>query len=507
MGSGEKNEASIDLNMQSALPLNGISARSYSFPRNVLNWLLGTGGELRERVLRSGIWLLVQSGITRLAGLLKIAILSRLISPHDFGLLGIAMLVVKWVEYFTETGIAPGLIQKRGDVRPYLNTAWTAHILRSTGVAILLIIAAPFGARYFGHPQATTLIRTLGLMSFIWGFTNPAVIFLRKELDCRSEAIWRLSGVLAGVAVAIPAAFLLRNVWALVLSLFAAQVVETATSFWIIRYWPHFEIDWSRLRELLHFGRWIFWLNVTTFIEMYGDSAFVGKLLGTTALGFYQMAAQLSLMATSQLAGHIETVMFPAFTKLDDNKNAERAFLKLLGLISSIALPVGVMVTVYSGPLVTFLLGARWLPIAPALQVLIWAGVCTALASATRSFFMAVGQPNLAVRASFVKIVCMGLLIYPLLTRAGIAGTALAITIGALASTGYQFYVVSRFLTPTLQQYTATFRAGVTACIPLMLLGFTPLRQSKVFFFVTAFGLSAYLIARMLRFKSQMLSS
>lgn len=434
-------------------------------------WLFSHGGQLKEKVLRGGVWLILGDVFNRTAGLLKLAFLGRLLAPHDFGLMGIAMVILSGVQYFTETGFNASLIQKAGDIRSYLNTAWTVQILRSTGVALSLVIGAPLGAWFFENPGATPVIRAVGLITLLYGFTNPSVIYLRKELDFRREVVWKLRGALTGLLVAVPAALWYRNVWALVLSVIAAQATETILSYRVVPYRPQFQLDWQKARELFQFGRWIFWFNVVGFFGLYTDSLATGKLLGATALGFYQVASQLSTLPTTQIATHLRGVMFPTFAQLQKSPDLPRIFLKTLSALAWVVIPLGCFLCVFAQPIVWLVLGAKWIAVSPTLQVLAWAGVATALASIANPLLMGIGVPKLALRNSVLKVIVLGILIYPLTVKLGILGVALALTVSTLAAAAYNFALVLQVLQVGRWELAKALRGGVLGSVPFLVAG------------------------------------
>ncbi len=434
-------------------------------------WLFSQGGHLKERVVRGGIWLVMGDVFNRAAGVAKLAVLGRLLAPRDFGLLGIAMVILNAIRYFTETGFNASLIQRSDDIRPYLNTAWTVQILRSTGVALTLAVAAPLGAWFFENTAATAVIRAVGLVTLINGFTNPSVVFLRKDLDLRREVFWKVPGAVAGLLTAVVFGFWFRNVWALVISVIAAQAVETILSFQVVPYRPRLQLDWEKARELFRFGRWIFWFNVVGFFGLYTDSLATAKLLGATALGFYQVASQLSTLPTTQIAMHLRGVMFPAFAQLQKSPDLRRIFLKTAEALAWVVIPLGTFLSVFASPIVWLVLGAKWVSITPVLQVLAWTGVGTALASIANPLLMGIGVPNLAVRNSVLKVAILGVLLYPLAVRYGTLGVALSITSATLAATVYNFALVLRVLEADWWQLMKSFRGGILGSVPFLIAG------------------------------------
>src|SRR5687768_722315 len=201
--------------------------------RRAGRWLLSADGLLRERILRAAFWLFLGNAFARVAGFIKLAVLARLLAPGDFGLMGVALVVLRWVDYFTQTGFRDALIQKPGDVRPYLDTAWTVQVLRGTAVSAVLFAAAPLAAWFFENEQAAPVVRAVSVTIFLAGLINPAVVLFRKNLDFQRDVVWRLGGSVPGLVVGVIAALAWRNVWALVLSVVVAGAAQTALSYWI----------------------------------------------------------------------------------------------------------------------------------------------------------------------------------------------------------------------------------------------------------------------------------
>jgi O-antigen/teichoic acid export membrane protein len=247
-----------------------------------LQWLSFRGGGLRAEVVRSTIWLAMGNGSAKVVNLLKIAILGRLLAPDDFGLMAIAILTLKWLEFFSETGFNKALVQHQGDIESLLDTAWLVQLARGVVLAILLFIMAPMIAYFFSVPEATAIIQASSVILIIRGLANPAMVYLRRDLDFKRIFWWTFSNAAVGLVVAVCAALLYRNVWALMTSVLAATIASTILSYVIKPYRPRLQFHWPHVETLMQFGKWIFFLTVVSFVGLYADSAMVGKLLGMT---------------------------------------------------------------------------------------------------------------------------------------------------------------------------------------------------------------------------------
>ncbi len=445
--------------------------------RQVLLWLSFRGGKLGDKVVRSTIWLAIGNGSAKIVNLIKIAILGRLLAPDDFGLMAIAILTLKWLEYFTETGFNKALVQEQGDIEPYLDTAWVVQLVRGALLATLLFLTAPLAAEFFATPHATAVIRACATVLIIRGFSNPAIVYLRRELDFKRIFWWTLSNACIGLAVAIGVALLYPSVWALVASVVAAAIASTLLSYVIKPYIPRPHFQWQQAKKLIHFGKWIFFLNVISFVGLYADSAIVGKILGMTSLGFYQMARQFGMTPSHQIALLVSGVMFPAFTHLRESEQLRIAFSRTLIVISMVAIPLGCFLTVFANPLVLLILGEQWLPIAPALAWLVWAGICTAFTDASSALFQASGKPSLSVYVTIFQQVLTLTLLLLLVSTHGIVGAAAAVAIGQVAAFGLTLIVAHKLIGFSPLEWLLMGRQTLIICLPFAAVSLIP-RQS-----------------------------
>ena len=428
-------------------------------------WLFETTGSLTHRTARAGLWLAFGDGCARAAGMLKVIVLARLLSPAEFGIMGVALLVTTWVQYFSELGFSAALIHKRDDIRPYLDTAWTIQLLRSAAVAGLVVLASPLVGWAFNEAAAVPVLQVLALQIVLQGLSNPAVVYLRKDLDARREVAWRATGIAAGLAVGIPAAFILRNVWALVLALLAASIVGTVMSYWVRPYRPSLHIDWAKARELMRFGRWIFSFRAVGFFTGNLDSLVVGKLLGATSLGIYQMALQLAVVPTATFGVHVHGVMFPAFSRIEDDRGRRVALLRALAIISSIVVPAGLFVTVFGEFVVKLALGPAWAGVYPLIGILAWVGVMKAMTTVIGAFLLATGRPDLDFRATLPKLAILVLGLYPASAH-GLPGVAVVLLAATLVGTLYQIVLLIGTVSCSPRDLARSLRGGMIGSVP-----------------------------------------
>ena len=457
-------------------------------------WLFETTGSLTHRTARAGLWLAFGDGCARAAGMLKVIVLARLLSPADFGIMGVALLVTTWVQYFSELGFSAALIHKQDDIRPYLDTAWTVQLLRSVAVAGLVVLASPLVGWAFNETAAVPVLQVLALQIVLQGLSNPAIVYLRKDLEARREVAWRATGIAAGLAVGIPAAFVLRNVWALVLALLAASIVNTVMSYWVRPYRPSLHIDWAKARELMRFGRWIFSYRAVGFFTGNLDSLLVGKLLGATSLGIYQMALQLAVAPTATLGIHVHGVMFPAFSKIEDDRGRRVAFLRALAIVSSVVVPVGLFFTVFGDFAVTLVLGPAWAGVAPLIGILAWVGVSKALTAVISAFMLATGHPEFDLRAAVPRLAILVLCLYPAANVFGLPGVSVVVFAATMAGALYLIVLLLGAVSCSPRDLARSLRGGMIGSVPFAASWVILAVSSPSVPLIAALALGAYLV-------------
>jgi len=168
----------------------------------------------------------------------------------------------------------------------------------------------------------------------------------------------------------------------------------------------------------------------------------VGKLLGTTALGFYQLAYRISNMPATEIHHVISQVTFPAYSKLQDNiPKLREAYLKVLQVTAFLSSPIAGLIFVLAPDFTKIFLGEKWMPMVPAIQVLALAGLVRSIG--ITPIFSSVGKPKIEPRWQMIRLFVLAIFIYPLSVQWGILGASVAVLLSALVSTiGFNYMTI-----------------------------------------------------------------
>ena len=407
---------------------------------------------LSRKVVVSGVWVLALRILNRGLGFVRTIILARLLAPEDFGLFGIAMLAIATLETFSQTGFQAALIQKKENVEPYLDTAWTVSIIRGAALFLILFLSAPLISKFFNSPQATLVIRIIGISVLLSGLRNIGVVFFQKELEFNKQFSYGFSTTVVDLIVSVSLAFVLRNVWALIWGGIAANLTGLFMSYVLHEYRPKFTISKTKTKDLFEFGKWIFGSSSLVFLVTQGDDIFVGKMLGVTALGFYQIAYTLSNLPATEFTHVLSQVAYPAYSKIQDNAPKLReVYLKVFQLTLFISIPVAAAIFLLAPEFITIFLGEKWLPTVPLIRVLVCAGLLRSIAATTGPIFHALGKPKVETRWQIVRFFVLFSLVYSFTTKWGILGTSIAALLSIfVANLGFIFSVIKILKCTTL---------------------------------------------------------
>jgi lipopolysaccharide exporter len=405
---------------------------------------LATPEPLSKKVVRGGVWVFSLRILNRGLGFIRTLILARLLAPEDFGLLGIALLSISTLETFSQTGFEAALIQKKENIESYLDTAWTVSVIRGLVLFLILLLCAPIIADFFNSPQAILIIRVIAISTLLSGLRNIGIIFFRKELEFNKQFFYEFSATVVNISVAITLAFLLRNVWALVWGGLASNFVRLFMSYIIQPYRPRIDFDKARFLGLFGFGRWVLGSSILIFLITQGDDIFLGKMLGVTALGLYQMAYLISNLPATEITHVISQVTFPAYSKIQDNLVRLRdGYLKVLHITTFISIPVAVGIFTLSSEFTQIFLGEKWMQIVPIIQILVFAGLVRSIAATAGYVFYAIGKSKFDTILQIIRLIVLALAIYPLSQKYGILGVSSAVLCSIfIANIGFCILVI-----------------------------------------------------------------
>lgn len=389
-----------------------------------------SGDGLASRTVKSGMWLTFMNVTDRVLQMSLLIVVAALLAPEAIGLLGIGLLTYSAIQQLTFLGVDDALIyNKEENVDAYLNTAWVLFMGRGVVMAVIIYAIAPLVASFMNEPGATDIVRVIAVSPILLGIRNPGIVYFRKNLEFHKQALYSLSGSFTNFVVAVGLAFAGFGVWSLVFGYVIADGTRAIVSYLVHEHRPRFGFDVPKAQEMLNYGKWLTGTKILHFLLGEGDDIVVGWLLSAASLGLYQVAYRIAKAPATEITQIISRVMFPAFSKLQDNERELRsAFYRAVQISSFVSFPVGVGIITVAPTFVEAFLGPDWMEMVTAMQLIAVYGLIVSVTSNFGSVWKAVGRPDYMTKIGVIRLVVLGAIIIPLTTTYGITGTAAAVT-------------------------------------------------------------------------------
>ncbi len=388
----------------------------------------------------------------RVVSILSTIVLARLLEPADFGIIALAFVVLSTVDLIAPLGLPAALIQRQVDREQAAYQVFLVTV--TTGVALYLVVSlgSALLGKALGNERIAEVIPWMGLLIVLGGFTRVPEALMEKEMMfSRLSAIMIATDILY-IATALGLAALGYGFWSLVMAHLAKAGLALVMSWTMSPSWA-----WVRRKpwngalmgDLFRFGMSNLGSRSVYFFFTNVDNLVVGRQLGTTALGFYSKAFDFTTKTVDNINKTIGIVLFPSYVKIQHDRNRlSVAYLKSLRMISSVTVPLAMGIFVTAPELVPVILGSKWNPMIPILQILAFMSLVKPLSSTTSALFNAMGRPGYNLKAGLVVCAVLVPLMFVLLSE-GPEGVAFAVFVAHLVGFGFNVYQVQRLLPGT----------------------------------------------------------
>ena len=400
-----------------------------------------------KEAIKGVSWLGAFRLFTRALSFLRIIVIARILSPAQFGVYGIAALVLSLVEILTETGINVFLVQNKENINRYIGTAWVVSIIRGFLISSLIFLSSFFISGFFKSPDALVLLMLVSLVPLIRGFINPSIAKFQKDLQFQKEFYYRSGVFFIETIVSIVLVVVMKNPIALIYSLIAGAIFEMAISLLFVKPVPIIEFNKKIFREIISYGRWITGAGIFGYLFQNIDNVVVGRMLGTGALGTYDMAYSIATLPLNEISDVVARVTFPIYTRIsDDKKRLRRAYIRTILLTTLLVLPILLSFLLIPSQVILLFLGANWIQATDVLKVLAIYAMLSILGSPTGAVFYAVKKQEYLTVISIISFVVMIASIFPLIDHFGLIGAGIAVVLGSLATLPFMIYYLIRVL-------------------------------------------------------------
>lgn len=333
-------------------------------------------------------------------------IIARLITPEEYGVLGILMVFINISQVFIDSGLGSALIYKNKIDDNYLNTSFVFNLGISVILFIIIFSFAPFIESFFSFSGLSEYIKVSSLVLITNSLIVVPTSILKIQLNFRALAISNTLSTIISGALGVISAYLGYGVWALIIQLLSRSLFLLFFLYLNSKWIPKLYFNKDVFSELYRYGINIFCASCLTKILDEGTSFLVGKFLTPYNLGLYSKGRQFSCLPGNTVGGIITTALFPSLSSIkDDEKRFFYVYHYVIEIQTLICFPLFVWLAVFADPLVRLLLTEKWMDVVRIIQILSIGRLLSSAATVTEEVLNAKGYSDVFFRQQLWKMI------------------------------------------------------------------------------------------------------
>ena len=330
-------------------------------------------------------------------------VLARLLTPDDYGLAALVLVFSSLIYIFSDLSLGAALVQRKTITERDRSTVFWVSVAAGAVCTVIGIAVSGLVADFYREPAVQPLFIAVSFSFLIVSLGVTQEALLTRAMSFRALELRQMAAALIGATVAIVIAARGGGAWAIIVQQLVVVGVAT-TLIWFVSAWrPHMLFSTESVRDLGTFGGNVFGTRMVYYLNRNADNLLIGRFLGPAALGAYSLAYNVILLPFSQVAGPLEQLLYPAFSRMqDETARLREAFLRVNRLVCTINTPLLLGVAVLADQFVPVVLGAQWHSAIPVIQILAVVGVAQSVQALNGSVLQARDRTDWLLRYSLV---------------------------------------------------------------------------------------------------------
>lgn len=431
--------------------------------------------DLGTTAARAVLWNYASFASGKVLVLVTLAVLARLLTPAEFGIVGFATLALAYLAVLKDLGLGGALIQRKDDTEEAAQTVYTLNLLLGAFLTAATFLAAPLVAGFFDEPLVTPILRVLSVSFLIEALGSVHLVLLARRLDFKRRLVPDIGRSLIKGAVSITAAAMGMGVWSLVWGQLAGVTASSILVRLVVPWRPRLVIHRRLVRPLLGFGMPLVIVNIQYAVWANLDYVVIGRFLGDAALGVYTLAYRLPELLIHSIWRVVAGAAFPFFSTLQDEPDLlRRGFLKTIRYSQLLVVPLALGLIITAEPAVGALFGDQWSEAVPIMRILALFTLIASVGYNAGDVYKAIGKSGILAKLGIIDLVVLA----PALIVAaphGIVAVAWTHTAVALGDTIARLLVARHYISASFRdigrQLLSAYRAGavmVAVALPVL---------------------------------------
>ncbi|HIE5795280.1 TPA: MOP flippase family protein [Klebsiella aerogenes] len=400
---------------------------------------------LREKTVNGAKWSAIATVASIGISFLQITLLARIIEPHQFGLLTISMLVIMIADTISDFGISNSIIQRKNISEVELSTLYWINVMIGLLVFFLVFVLSGLISDLLNQPEIKPLVQLLAFAFIIIPHGQQFRALLQKELEFSKIGLIETSSILIGFAITMCSAlyypFAITAIWGYLCMSICKTLMFAVVGRKI--YKPILRFNYKSVSSNIKFGAYLTADALVNQLNSNIATVILSRSLGAVIAGGYNLAYNVAVLPPSRLNPILTRVLFPAFSKIQDDKEKLRTnFYKLLSFVGLINFPVLLGLLTVSDNFVITIFGEKWQFITPILQILCIVGLLRSIGNPIGSLLMAKARVDISFKFNVFKLFLFIPSIWIGATYFGGIGAALGFLIVQVINTYLSYFIL-----------------------------------------------------------------
>lgn len=371
---------------------------------------------LKQKAASGMVWTALQKYSTMFIQFISGIILARLLTPYDYGCIGMLAIFMVLAEAFIDGGFGSALIQKKKPTQEDYSTIFWWNLGMAGILYVVLFFSAPAISRFYNIPMLSDVLRVQGVILFIYAFNIVQRNQLRKNLNFKVLSIVTITTSIIALGVTVFMAYKGFGVWSLVAQNIITSAIPALVFWFFIKWRPIMMFSWKSFKELFGFGLYIFLAHLLNQFGQKIQGLLIGKYYNPATMGFYSKAEGTEKLASHSISNIMTQVTYPLYAEVQDNKEGMSNMIKRLTMtLAYITFPIMFILLLCAKPLFVLLYSDRWIQSVPYFQVLCIAGLAGCLQAVNVQSVIALGKSKIMFWWTlFKRVIGIGTILFGL---------------------------------------------------------------------------------------------
>lgn len=402
---------------------------------------------LKRKTVSGMLWSSFQKFGTMGISFVSNIVLARLLTPEDYGCIGMLMIFILVANTFIDGGFGSALIQKKEPTQEDYSTIFYWNLFLSIVLYALLFFTSPLIASFYELPLLSSVLRVQGLVLILNSLSIIQQNRLRKQLLFKKLSVVSIVSALLSLGITIYLAYVGWGVWALVAQQLLMSLFN-AVLFWIVGKWaPTFVFSKQSFKELFGFGGYILSSNLINTLCNNVQGLLIGKFFSPVTMGLYAQARKLEEVASTSISSIIDQVSFPVFSEFQDSKERLMGIIKkLTTLLAYFCFPIMIILIIVARPLIVLLYSEKWMDCVSYFQILCFSGMAVCLQNINYYAIAVIGRSQKLFVWTFIKRIVGIFWIIGGFWVGGVMGLLYGMVITSYMNYAVNAYLVGRYI-------------------------------------------------------------